>query len=78
MLSCNIETFDALGGEIIISKVANQNPKFWNTCHCCIKGKTHLDLASGISGLCNSKQGKQPCITREQMGMVIFSVDFHG
>ena len=35
--------------------------------------KTQLDLACGISGLCNSKQGKQSCITREQMGMVIFS-----
>lgn len=35
--------------------------------------KTQLDLACGISGLCNSKQGKQSCITCEQMGMAIFS-----
>lgn len=73
VLPGNIETFDVLGGDNDIqggkseSQVLEYLPLLYKS------EKTQLDLACGISGLCNSKQGKQSCITREQIGVVIFS-----
>ena len=58
VLPGNTETFDVLGGDNEVQGGKSESKVLEYLSLLYKSEKTQLDLACGISGLCNSKQGK--------------------